>query len=182
MSSPMKADDIAGSNVCKLTCDFELLRKSSIFAGADTEVVKLFAYLAQRKTYQPGELIIEQGEDAKTAYFMISGEAEITCWHKDKEVLLQKLIPGTFSGELALLARFKWFFNLRASAETEMLTITRESFLKVLERFPEKRERLVERIVQLRIERLAEQTNFMLEKLPDNLLNEWVWSPSRLSI
>lgn len=182
MSSPMKVDSAQVSNECKLTCDYEILRKSPIFEGADSEVVKLFAYLAERKVYQPGKLILQQGEDAKTAFYLVSGEAEISCWHQDKEVVLQKVGPGTFCGELALLARFKWFFNVRSTEESKLLSISRDSFLKVLDKFPEKREKLIERIVQLRVQRLAEQTHFMLEKLPETLLNEWVWAPSKLSI
>ena len=170
------------STECKLTCDFEILRHSPIFSGADNEVIRLFAYLAKRKKYQPGDLLIDNGKEADMAFYLISGNAEVTTFHQNKEVLLQQLSPGTFCGELALLARFNWFFTVRATEETEAIIISRESFQKVLEKFPEKRDRLIERIVQLRVQRLVEQTTFMLDKLPESLLSECIWSPSKLSL
>ncbi len=167
---------------CKISCDFDVLRRSSVFAGADTEVVKLFAYLAKRKKYQPGELIISIEEGAAESYYLISGTAEATTIHRSKEVILQKIQHDTFFGELALLARFNWFFNVRAVSECEVIIITRESFQKVLEKYPQKREKMVEKIVQLRVERLVEQTTFMLDKLPDESLPQFSESTSNISI
>lgn len=160
MDSSVKTD-------CKLTCDFEILRRSPVFAGADIEVIKLFAYLAARKKYQPGSHIITKGEEAAEAFYLISGTAEATTLHRNKEAILQQIPPGTFFGELSLLARFNWFFNVRPLTECEVIIITRESFRKVLEKYPEKRDKMVEKIIQLRVERLVEQTTFMLDKLPD---------------
>ncbi|MBM9605533.1 cyclic nucleotide-binding domain-containing protein [Desulfopila inferna] len=167
MGSSMKPDF-----KCKITCDFEVLRNSSIFAGADGEMVKLFAYLAGRKKYAAGDYIIHEGREAEAAFYLLSGSAEVSVSHNDREVVLQQLTPPVFFGELALLARFKWFFNVRALEGCETLIITRESFQKVVEKFPARRESLIERIVQLRVQRLIEQTSFMLEKVPDSILNK----------
>lgn len=177
MSSQETTDNIDNKTDCKLTSDFEVLRRSSVFAVADTEVIKLFAYLAKRKKYQPGDQIITMEEIADGAFLLISGTAQVTTIHRDKEVILQQIDAGTFFGELALLARFNWFFHVRSLSECEVIKITRESFHKVLERFPEKRNKMIEKIIQLRVERLVEQTNFILDKLPDSLLSEY-GSPS----
>jgi CRP-like cAMP-binding protein len=164
----MKTDHIKKSE-CKLTCDFEILRRSPIFLGADNDVIRLFAYLAQRQKFSAGDLIIQGGKEAGKAYYLLSGSAELITLHHNREVVLQQFGPRTFFGELALLARFTWFFSVRSLEESEALVITRESFRKVLENFPKQREILIEKIVQLRVQRLITQTAFMLDKASDSL-------------
>jgi len=178
----VKTENIEVNTDCKLTCDFEILRRSSVFAGADIEVIKLFAYLAGRKKYKPGNGIITMGTEAAESFYLISGTAEATTMHRNKEVALQQIHAGTFFGELSLLARFKWFFNVRPLTECEVIIITRESFRKVLEKYPEKRDKMVEKIIQLRVERLVEQTTFILDKLPDSLMLESGESTSNFPI
>lgn len=167
MSSSMKVENQTGKTECKLTCDFELLRQSPVFGSADSEVLKLFAYLATRKKYQIGEQIITEEKDADKAYYLISGTAQVTTKHRGKEVIIQDLQPETFFGELALLAPLKWFFSVHPLEECEVLEISRESFKKILEKFPDKRDNLIAKIIQLRVQRLSEQTAFILDKMPD---------------
>jgi CRP-like cAMP-binding protein len=162
----MKTENQANQAECKLTCDLEVLRQSPVFGEADSEVLKLFAYLATRKKYRVGDQIITEGKDAEKAYYLITGTAEVTMTHRGNEVILQQLQPQTFFGELALLAQFKWFFSVYPLEECEILEISRESFQKILDKFPGKREKLIEKIVQLRVQRLSEQTEFMLDKMP----------------
>lgn len=168
LSAKMQKTEDSGS--CQLTCDLEILQKSPVFGGADADVLKLFAYLAKRRTYTPGEKIIVEENEADAAYYLISGLADVTTLHRGTTVLLQRLAPQTFFGELALLARFKWFFSVQVIESSEVMIITRESFQKVLENFPKRREKLIEKIIQLRVERLVEQTSFLLDKVPDHLL------------
>lgn len=182
MSLQVKDSFSEKSTECKIQCDYEILRKSEVFLNADPEVVRLFAYLAKRKKYKAGERLITLGKDANMAVYLVSGSAEVTTMYKDREVVLQQIKPGTICGELALLAQFEWFFNLRATEETEAILISRESVQKVFEKFPEKRDTMIEKIVKLRIDRLNDSTTFLLEKLPESLLNEWVWAPSTMSI
>ncbi len=182
MGSSVRAKDSYKNQECKITCDYEILRESPLFKEAPAEVIKLFAYLSKRKKYSPGDIIISTENTADMAFYIISGSADITAMHKGKEVILQQLKPHTLCGELALLGEFKWFFNVRVTEECEVLIITRESFKKVLESFPEKRENIIEKIIQLRVKRFIEQTDFMLDNLPDEYLNQSVWSPSKLAI
>ena len=78
---------------------------------------------------------------------------------------------GDFFGELALLAQFDWFFSARAVTEVEALAIERKAFQKILEKYPDHKDVLIERIIQLRVHRLISQTAFMLDKLVLNDAN-----------
>ncbi len=152
---------------CRLTCDFDLLRHSSLFSGLHLDVVKLFAYLSVHRSFRTGEYLVEQGNTASAAFFIVQGRIEITVTRHDKEVLLQPIEQGTLFGELALLASFHWFFNARAAENVDVMVIDRTTFQKVLETYPDQKDRLIERIVQLRINRLVEQTDFILDTYLD---------------
>jgi CRP-like cAMP-binding protein len=152
-------------NACRLTNDFELLRHSSLFSGLHLDVVKLFAYLSTRRNYRQGDLLIEQGNQADSAFIINDGMIDIIITHKKREVVLQQLNKGDFFGELALLAQFDWFFSARAATDLQALVIERSSFQKILEKYPDYKDQLIERIVQLRVDRLIDQTNFILENM-----------------
>ena len=150
---------------CRITLDFDQLRKTELFAGAPAEVVKLFAYFARHRHYPAGNRIIIQGEKAEKCYLLLSGEVEISTRHRDKEIVVQRLTAGSFFGELALLARFDWFFSSSVKLDAEVIEISREAFQKVLSRYPEKRDKIIEKVVQLRISRFENQTSHMLDRL-----------------
>lgn len=160
MSSPTTPD-----SGCRISQDFDVLRQTEVFSSAPAELIKLFAYLAKHRTYQPGETIISQGKKAENCYFVINGTVDISALHNGEDIMVQRLEQHSFFGELALLAHFKWFFNAKAVTKTELLIITRESFKKIVERFPDRRDMVTEKIVQLRIKRFEHQTTAMLEQL-----------------
>ncbi len=147
-----------------------------VFSSAPAEVIKLFAYFAKHRVYQPGEMILQQGDKADSCFFVIRGKVEVTAMHKGQHVVLQHLADNAFFGELALLARFEWFFSVKALEETELIITDRESFQKILEKYPDRRERITEKIVQLRISRFEHQTAYLLDKLIDSGVNTEIGS------
>lgn len=177
MTLSIKADKYVNQESCRLSSDFTLLRQSPIFSGIHHEVVKLLAYLSTRRSFQPGDYLIEQGKRARQAFILISGTVEVTVHHRDKEIILQQLKGNSVFGELALLAQFEWFFNARAVSEVEVIMIDQTAFQKVIEKFPEQKDKLTERVIQVRVNRLESQTTFML----DQLLSEG-WQPKEIII
>ncbi len=163
MSSPTIIDNSAQVR-CRLSSDFELLRQAPLFAGLQPEVVKLFAYLASHRSYRPGDMLIKQGSKADRAFILVEGEVEVSVYHRERNATLQHLLKPSFFGELALLAQFNWFFSVRAVTQVETLVIERTTFQKVIEKFPHHKDALIERIIKLRIERLVDQTAYMLDR------------------
>ena len=149
----------------RLTRDFEQLRQSPLFSGLHLDAVKLFAYLSRHRTFAPGDLLIEQGEKADKAFVLSEGCVEVIVMHKGEQVVLHRLENEIFFGELALLAQFDWFCSVKALTDVDALIIDRTSFQKVLEKFPIHKDGLIERVVQLRVGRLVDQTAYMLDKL-----------------
>jgi CRP/FNR family cyclic AMP-dependent transcriptional regulator len=168
MNSSTTPDKYVESSGGRLSADFEHLRHSPIFSGINLDVVKLFAYLSTHRSYKDGDLLAESGQKADQAFIVINGLARITIQHRGRTIPLQDLEKDSFFGELALLAQFKWFFNAQARGDLEVIIIDRQAFQKVIEKYPEHKDKLIERMVQLRVERLISQTSFMLDQLIDN--------------
>lgn len=155
--------DCKTASPCRISRDFEYLRQLEAFSGTPPEVVKLFAYLVKHRLYAAGQCIVAKGDPADCAFLVIKGSIAIVTIHKQAEVSLQHLDSGSFCGGMALLARFAWPFTARAITETEIIIIDRESFRKVMEKYPERQSAVVEKIIQLRIARMEQQTHNMLD-------------------
>lgn len=157
---------------CKIADDFQILINSPVFRNVSPDIVKLFAYLAKHKVYYPGDTLIRQGKDADRAYLLLHGSVAISTLHKESDIIIQHLHEGSFFGELALLADFKWFFSAKAETQCEVLIVDRQSFTRILEKHPEKHRILTDKIIQLRVARLAEQTEYMLNLIPEDELDK----------
>ena len=149
----------------RLTKDFEQLRQSPLFSGLHLDVVKLIAYLSRHRTFQTGDLIIEHGEKADKAFILSEGSVEVIVMHKGEQVVLQRLENEGFFGEAAMLAQFDWFFSVAALSAVDALVIDRIAFQKVLEKFPAHKDGLIERVIQLCVGRLVDQTSLMLDNV-----------------
>ena len=85
--------------------------------------------------------------------------------HKGEQVRLQRLENEGCFGELALLAQFDWFFSVQALSAVDVLIIDRNAFQKVLEKYPAHKDGLIERVIQLSVARLVQQTSSMLDRI-----------------
>lgn len=155
----------AESCECRISRDLDVLRQMDIFARTPLEIVKLFAYLSRRRRYEAGETIIRQGTPATSAFLLMAGEVEVSIHYKDRNIVLQETSDKHLFGELALLSSFDWFFTTKAKTEVEVLIIDHGAFQKIMEKFPEKREKITDRIIQFRIARFQQQTTKLLDRI-----------------
>ena len=165
MNSPEQNPDPKIMN--HLTDTQEFLNRCSIFSGAPAGVVSLFAYLAKREEYKKGEMILNEGNRCDRFLLIVSGKVEIFQYHANRRFHLQ-LLSGdaiNYFGELALLAEFDWFFSARAWRDVELLSISREAFTKVMERYPESYQSMVQKIINLRINRFADQQRYLMNHI-----------------
>lgn len=151
-----------------------LLRRLPVFRETPTDVLKLYAYLAKKKEFKAGETIIEQGKPSDQMYLIIKGNVSICEERNGKNFFMQILSEEEYNyfGELALLAKFDWFFSARAVTDVKLLSISREAFIKIHERFPEQYPLAVERIVRLRVDRFVHQIDYLLDHLPPEAWKE----------
>lgn len=154
----------------QLTETQEFLNRMPIFSGAPAGVVKMFAYLAKKEEYVKGENIVSGDIRCDRLFLIMSGKVDIFQMVEGRRFHLQLLSADSFNyfGELALLAEFDWFFSARAWTDVVLLTISREAFTKVMERFPDSYQAMVQKIIKLRINRFVDQSNYLLDHIsPD---------------
>ena len=176
MNSPGQNPDPTTMN-SQLTEIQEFLNRFPVFSGAPAGVVRLFAYLAKREEYSKGQEIMNQGEPCDRFFLILNGKVDIFQNHSGRRFHLQLLCADTINyfGELALLAKFDWFFSARAWTDVELLSISRESFSKVMEHYPEFYQSMVQKIINLRISRFVDQQQYLMDHISSDA---WRESPS----
>ncbi len=156
-----------------------ILRRLPVFKNISLEMVKLYAYLSHREEYGKGDIILRQGNPCDGVRLIVQGEVSITHTTHNRTILLQKLSPDSLNyfGELALISEFDWFFSAYAHSDAVILSISRESFGKVIERYPETFIGTVGEIIKLRIKRFSDQTNHLISYLEQDALDRLTITP-----
>lgn len=87
--------------------------------------------------YEPGEMVFAQGDPADRLYVIQKGEVEVLRTTGGKEVLLARLAPGDYFGEIALLmADGRRTASVRAATKVELLALGKENFDRLLTAVP----------------------------------------------
>ncbi len=82
-----------------------------------------------RQHYEPGQLIVEEGDAGDTFFSIVSGEVEVVKrTHDGREQLLAQLGPGAYFGEEALLSGKPRSASVRAKTTCDLLCLGRSDF------------------------------------------------------
>ncbi|TAJ19809.1 MAG: cyclic nucleotide-binding domain-containing protein [Dehalococcoidia bacterium] len=131
----------------------QVLRGVPLFAGLDDTAIGVLAGFAFQKTFQPGEVIVEEGHTGNGLYVILSGRVEVVKSEgTDRAQSLATFGPGEPFGELALLGEWKRTATVRAIDETTCLGMDRWVFLAHMERQPA----LAVKMVQFLAQRLVD--------------------------
>ena len=102
-----------------------------------------------RKTFDPGELIVEEGRTGNGLYVILSGETEVVKGlGEENQRIVARRGPGEVFGEMALPGEWPRTATVRALEKVECLGIDRWVFLSQLERQPQVGIRLLQVLAQ----------------------------------
>lgn len=149
----------------ELSENLEVLRQLPIFKNIPFEIIKLYAYTAQRRRYREGDYIFRQGEPASRAHVILSGEIRLSGGRDGQQFEMQVLKQMGFFGYMSLLADFEWPLSSQALTDAELLILNRESFRKIMTRYPEQCILIVEKLVQMRIQRMHEHMGMLMDRI-----------------
>jgi hypothetical protein len=113
--------------------DLALLRQVSFFHPLPFAIVEHLASELQPATYQPGDVIIRDGEPGERFYIIAEGRARAS---KDGKQL-REMGAGESFGEIALLRRIPRTATVTALSRLEVRTLAREEFLAAVTGNPE---------------------------------------------
>jgi CRP/FNR family transcriptional regulator, cyclic AMP receptor protein len=116
--------------------EFELLRRVPLFAEIEPSRLKLLAFMSERVGYDPGKLIMRQGDTADAAYLIIEGHAEVIAETPAGPVILATLGANETVGEMGILCNAPRNATVRAKDRLIALRISKEPFMRMVREFP----------------------------------------------
>jgi len=110
-----------------------ILRKVAIFAATPDHVLASVAQIATEETFEPGQLIMREGDFGDFMYIVVDGQVRV---HKDEQTIVL-LDAGASVGELAVLDPEPRSASVTATTGTMLFRIDKEPFDEVMADRPE---------------------------------------------
>ncbi len=100
--------------------------------------LRLLLSVAERRTYQAGQIVYLQGEMSKAFYFLHKGKVKVTILKEDgAEKILAFQEGNTFFGESAAFDRHPYFATAVVLQQSEISVVPVEGAQSVIKRHPE---------------------------------------------
>ena len=118
--------------------DVETLRNIPLFAGLPTARLKLIAYTAEMVRFEPGEVIVRQGDPADAVYIIAEGETEVLLTDDaGTEIPLGTMGRHTLFGEIGVLCQGRRTTTVQARDRVVTFKISAQLFLELVRSSPE---------------------------------------------
>ncbi|MDQ6434016.1 cyclic nucleotide-binding domain-containing protein [Mesorhizobium sp. LHD-90] len=126
--------------------DIRILSGVRLFEGFTAEQLRLLAFGAEQVTLPNGRRLFREDDEADAAYVVVRGS--ISLFREDDDERRPVAIAGTGAmiGELALIADTRRLTSAEARADTELLRLSRRTFRRILEEYPDTAAVLLRRI------------------------------------
>src|SRR5262245_8321177 len=116
-----------------------LLKEVELFQKTSLSVLRNLASHMAHHSYQPDQLIIQNGEDGDPLFVSGSGSIKV----HDGEQVVAVMQKGNYFGEISLLDAAPRSMSVSAVEKAELYSISREDFYKVFKDHPEVTQRIV---------------------------------------
>lgn len=115
-----------------------VLENIPILSNMTLEQSVLLANRIKVTEYQPGQIVFHMGEMGDTFYIIEAGEVEVLAPDIGDQPagIINRLGPGNFFGEIALLRAIPRTATIRVVKPARLLTISREDFDSVVRKYP----------------------------------------------
>ena len=80
----------------------------------------------EEKTYQPGEIIIQEGETSRDLFFLTEGVVEISIKEEDGTFILNEIEPPQILGEISFLNGSPRTATAKAKTQVEVFVLKHE--------------------------------------------------------
>lgn len=120
-----------------LDSEVDALRRVPLFRGIDATKLRLLAFISDRTRFAPGERLCNQGDEGDSAFIILDGEAEVRVATPDGEKAVARLGRHSIVGEIAILCDVPRTASVVAAADLDVLTVSKDDFLRLLKEFPD---------------------------------------------
>lgn len=157
------------SSHCQRRMVQNLVRTSAILRAVMPEERPALMDRFVTRTFEPDEVLIEQGETAAGLHLIASGEVTVLREEGDETLVLAELGPGDIVGEVSLVLRKPSTATVTAKHATLCLHLPREDFLELIREHPA----ILAELYDLAIRRDEETSTIVAQEVldvDDNLL------------
>jgi CRP-like cAMP-binding protein len=121
---------------CRKRLIGNLLNTSPLFKRFDEMTRYTLIDRFARKSYQPGQKVIEEGKPGEGLFVVAAGEVQVSVTKDGDQVVVAKLTPGNVVGEISLLNDSATTATVTAVTRVGALFLPREEFQKIVEAHP----------------------------------------------
>jgi CRP-like cAMP-binding protein len=143
----------------------EPIAKMDFFAGLDRKLLRKVEESAIVCQYGKGEVIVKEGEMGLGMFVILRGRVEVTENRNGLEARLAELGPEQFFAEMSLIDDKPRSATITTIEETECLLMTRDSFVKLMEKNPQLSIRLA-RVLAQRLRQANERSQAAASQQP----------------
>ncbi len=131
-------------------------RTEQIFPVLTAAQISRIAAIGRMRAIQSGEVLVEQGDGAIPIFVVVSGELEAVLPTSTTETLITVFRAGQFTGEVNTLSGRRALARLRALQPGEMIELSRENVLALVQTDAELSEILMRAFILRRVELLRQ--------------------------
>lgn len=144
-----------------ITAEIKMLRNLPFLEGASPDVVKRLAEGVIERSFQPGQVIYQEGSTGREMYLIVEGLVEVVKGRGVEEMVLARRGRGDLFGEMGLIEARPRFATIRALKPTRLLQFFEHNLRSVLAQQP----LLLKRLIRVVSARLRESDQQMIANL-----------------
>lgn len=123
--------EILGQEICPLAIDIDEFFNRLIQGIVDKEIVR-FQEVFYYTIFDPGEVMVVEGERGSTAYLIEEGEVEVIIRKGEDLVPISTIKEGHMIGEVAMVTNEPRTASLIAKTTTSCISFDRTEFMKLM--------------------------------------------------
>ena len=105
------------------------LKVLPLLSSFDEVILGQLLNTLELKSLTPGELMIEEGEEADGVYWLSAGQVEVTRRNQDKETItLAQLYSGSIIGEMGLITKSPRVATVTAMTDTQTIVLPSQAY------------------------------------------------------
>jgi CRP-like cAMP-binding protein len=114
------------------------LAQSPLLADLDPTALMFLVRLGHRRTFEPGEVLMRQGEPSSSIHFLLSGKARAERARRsdDRPVTLAEFEPGAIVGEMGVLIDIPRAATVTAIQSCETLELDSPNYERLAKAYP----------------------------------------------
>ena len=148
---------------------FEVLKDISIFKYLSEAEIDMISQQLDIMDFNEGETIVEESNIGQEMYIIVEGEVQVILKREDTLLVLAKLGPGGFVGDMSLLTEHPRSATVKSLSKCKTLIFKREYLESIMEKYPSTSAKFLKAIAEELCERIQNanenvETLFLINK------------------